>query len=226
MPRRVVTVVLLAAVALLALAACTPIPVASSSATPSSAAHRASPSASSAPSPVARTTVDAGPYLLEGDPGTAGADGTWSGHYGFWLDGTHAIACDVWIFSGDAGRASCAIQPGHEKARTYPLPAGVTGACAYDPTHSYRRDGTAMVINAKIFGPSTTVGFAGCLGDDVDPALDAKRIVLPADSELDVRDPATGDALYSCYVEDGAASCFDELSSFTFGLGTASTEQN
>jgi hypothetical protein len=236
MPRRAVPVVLVAAAVLLGLTACHPVgDVISPSATkhPVGATKAATPTASpttsttASPAPVA---VDAASYLLEGTPGKPDANQMWTGHYGFWLDAAHAIACDAYIFSGDSGGVSCAIQPGHQGARTYALPSGVPSTCAFDASNSFQLDGTAIAINQKEFGtsdanPNANVGFAGCLGDTVDATIDAKRTVLPVGSRLDVVDPATNAVDYSCTNDHGVAACHDDRSSFRFSLAEASVHQ-
>jgi hypothetical protein len=228
---RPVPPIVAAALVLLALAGCHPdAPTASSSTSsrPSASPTSVPISPSAAPAtPAAVTPVDAARYLLEGTPGTPDATGTWFGHYGFWLDASHAIACDLFIEQTDVGGASCAIQPGHEAQRAYALPSGTPTTCGFDPSNSFQLDGTAVRINTQIFGPDATVGFAGCLGDpvDLDAAADAKRTVLAPGSRLDVVIPGDTAPEWSCTNDAGVASCAGEHGAFRFSLSTASFQQ-
>ena len=157
-PLRPAPLIAVAALALVALAGCHPIPTPSASHASkhpvAAATHTASPTPSAAPTP---TVVNAADYLLEGTPGVPDADQTWDGHYGFWLDASHAVACDLFIASADVGGARCGIQPGHQAARSYALPAGIPTTCQFDPSSSYMLDGTAVDINVQIYGPDRTV---------------------------------------------------------------------
>lgn len=204
----------------------------SPSASEGSASSSASRSTSASPTPSASPSsapvqADIAGYLLEGTPYVPDANGEWDGHYGFWTDATHAIACDIWIFSGDSGGVSCGIMPGHENERTYAIPAGASNSC--DESSSNAADGTAISINYKVFGSDTStanVGFSGCLANEaVDPTIDAARRVLPPDTILTVTQ--TGFETYTCSVAGGAASCRDSQpgSSFVFGLSVATFHQ-
>jgi len=196
----------------------------------SSAKGTASPSASmpaSSPTPAATVDAESAAYLLEGTPYVPDANGEWDGHYGFWTDASHAVACDIWIFSGDSGGVSCGIMPGHENQRTYAIPAGASNNC--DESSSNAADGTAISINYKVFGSDTSaasVGFSGCLTNQgSDPTIDAKRKVLPPNTILTVTQ--TGFETYTCSVAAAIASCSDSApgSSFVFGLSTATFHQ-
>ncbi|MEP6843571.1 MAG: hypothetical protein ABJA11_08615 [Pseudolysinimonas sp.] len=229
--RRVVPSVIVACALIIVLAACHP--AASPSGSPSgskkpTAAAAASPTSPATPTPAAVVQANAADYLLEGTPNVPDSNGEWDGHYGFWTDASHSVACDVWIFSGDSGGISCGITPGHENQRTYTLPAGIPATCQFDPGSSYQLDGTAIDINYKIFGSDTSnanVGFAGCLGDSAPSAVDALRKVLPTNVILTVTQ--TGFETYTCSVASAAASCSDSApgSSFVFGLSTATFHQ-
>jgi hypothetical protein len=191
-----------------------------------SAAVTSAPSASATSSvstPSAQGDADAAAYLLAGTPYVPDANGEWSGHYGFWTDAARAVACDIWIFSGDSGGVSCGIRPGHEGQRSYAIPPGASDGC--DLSSSNPADGTAIVINDKVFGgdgSNVNVGFSGCLAEaSSDPTVDATRPVLPPGTTLRVTQ--TGFETYTCTV----ASCAESAqgSSFVFGLSEATFHQ-
>jgi hypothetical protein len=193
----------------------------------SSAKATATPSAtpSASPTPTPPVNADITSYLLEGTPYVPDSNGEWSGHYGFWTDTTHSVACDIWIFSGDSGGVSCGIAPGHGSERTYAIPAGASNGC--DESSSNAADGTAIAINYKVFGSDTSdanIGFSGCLTADGDP-VDASRKVLPPNTILTVTQ--TGFETYTCSVTAAVASCSDSApgSSFVFGLSVATFHQ-
>ena len=171
--------------------------------------------------------ADIADYLLEGTPYVPDSDGEWDGHYGFWTDASQAVACDIWIFSGDSGGVSCGITPGHESERSYAIPAGASNSC--DESSSNAADGTAISINYKVFGSDTSdanVGFSGCLENEgTDPTIDAARKILPPNTILTVTQ--TGFETYTCSVAAGSASCRDSQpgSSFVFGLAVATFHQ-
>jgi hypothetical protein len=230
--RRVSAVLIAAASITLILTGCHP--TAASSGSPKAGASAGS---STAPKPIASASsaaqpvqVDASGYLLEGTPNVPDANGEWDGHYGFWTDATHAVSCDIWIFSGDSGGVSCGITPGHEGQRTYAVPSGIPTTCGFDPGDSYQLDGNVLAINYKIFGSSTAtsnanVGFAGCLADEAPTAIDAGRKVLPPNSILAVTQADI--ETFTCSVTAAVASCSDSApgSSFEFGLATATFHQ-
>ena len=62
------------------------------------------------------------------------------------------------------------------------------------------------------------------IGLQADPAVEAKRTVLPPNALLTVTQ--TGFETYTCSVTAGAASCADSSgTSFVFGLSTATFQQ-
>lgn len=186
----------------------------------------ASASPSSTPTAVAPVDAPASDYLLDGTPYQADANGEWSGHYGFFTDAGKAVACDLYIYSGDSGGVSCDIEAGHESQRSYAVPASVPTTCQFDPSDSYQLDGTALSISYKAFPEPLTVGFSGCLSDQAsnDPAVEAKRKVLPPNTILTVTQ--TGFETYTCTVAAATASCADsDGTSFVFGLSTATFHQ-
>jgi hypothetical protein len=226
--RRLCAVLVVAAALSASLAGCQ-LTVSSPDATPRSAATAAAPpkpTVSSTPTPVVPVQADIATYLLQGTPYQPDANGEWAGHYGFWTDSSHAVACDIYIYSGDSGGVSCGINPGHEAQRTYAIPAGASNNC--DVSSSVASDGTAIAISYKEFGsdanPNANVGFSGCISD-VDTSLDAKRLVLPPNNILTVTQQ--GFETYTCTVTAGVASCSDSKpgSSFVFGLSVASFHQ-
>ncbi len=202
-------------------------PVAATSGTGSSPSTTPTPSVTAPPSPAAAAQADITGYLLQGTPYLPDANGEWSGHYGFYTDASKSVACDIWIFSGDSGGVSCNIEVGHESQRSYTLPAGVTSTCTDAPGGGYQTDGTEIDINYKIFPDPMNVGFAGCLSDSsgADPAVEAKRVVLPPNTVLTVTQ--TGFETYTCSAAAGIASCSDSApgSSFVFGLSVATFHQ-
>ncbi len=229
--RRTGTALIAAASISLLLAGChtTVIPI---GATPKAAATAApatpKPTASAAPTAAVPVPASIAGFLLEGTPYVPDANGEWDGHYGFWTDASHAVACDIWIFSGDSGGVSCGIRPGHENQRTYALPPGVSTTC--DASSSNSSDGTAVAINYKVFGgdsdPNANVGFSGCLtAQGSNPTVDAARKILPPGTTLTVTQ--TGFETYTCAVAASVASCSDSApgSSFVFGRSVASFHQ-
>jgi hypothetical protein len=174
-----------------------------------------------APTPTATTDASPADYRLEGTPLQAASDGSRFGHYGFWTDDSHAVAYDVWIFSGDSGGASCEVRVGHAGRQSYALPEGVTSTCT-DAGNGAATDGSAVAINYKVFPDPTNVGFLGCLAEQKsDPTVDSARPVLPPDATLTIAQP--GFETYHCAVAAATASCSDSApgSSFTFGMTKA-----
>ncbi|CAN5270119.1 hypothetical protein BH11ACT5_BH11ACT5_18210 [soil metagenome] len=166
------------------------------------------------PTPTAEEpeTVDPADFLLDGTPGAFDADGFWKGHYGFYTDDTKAVRCDVWVFSGDSGAATCAVTPGNEGKVTYALPA--TDCQASDGNNV---DGYSVGINFKVFATGYA-GFSGCGAGASDFAgttkvlHDNQTLVVTHDNEQ-----------FSCTVAAGVASCADAGTgaSIRFGLAVA-----
>ncbi len=213
-----------AAVVVLLLAGCDPVgdPAATSTPTPSVSAS-STPEASEEPTDegtgggdgdggVAQQVVDPNTYLIAGglnsDPD---GDGFWSAHYAFFNDDTHAIRCDIWIFSGDGPYAGCGVTPGNEGLVTYDLPADAQ--C--DLSTSNPHDGYSIALGAK--GADTAAAFSGCLETrDYQPEDMAVIKVLGEGQQITV-DP------FGCVTNGHATSCYylDDSAQFTFGLFVA-----
>jgi hypothetical protein len=219
--RRVIPPLVAAAAVILLLAGCHPGTPASTKAPKAGGSSVAGDKSTvtatpKAAAPVAAAAAD---YLLDGTPYQPDSDGEWDGHYGFWTDASHAVACDIFIFSGDSGGVSCEIRAAFTAQRSYALPAGVTTTCSDTASGGFDTDGSALDINYKIFATATTnpnVGWAGCLSGQ-DTSFDAARKVLPPNSILTVTQQ--GFETYTCQVDSTPGS------SFHFGLKQADFHQ-
>lgn len=227
--RRVIPPLVAAAAVILLLAGCHPGTAVSTKA-PNAGGPSVSgggPTVTATPKVAAPVAASAADYLLDGTPYQPDSDGEWDGHYGFWTDASHAVACDIFIFSGDSGGVSCEIRAAFAAKRSYSLPAGVTTTCSDTASGGFDTDGSALAINYKIFNTATTnpnVGWAGCLSGQ-DTSFDGARKVLPPSSILTVtqKDFET----YTCQVTASVAACSDSTpgSSFHFGLKQADFHQ-
>jgi hypothetical protein len=163
------------------------------------------------------TEADSGPanpddYLIAGglneDPD---GDGFWSARYAFFTDDSHAVRCDIWIFSGDSPAVLCGITPGNESLVTYELPAGAQ--CDLSTSNPY--DGYSLSVGGKSLD-----GFAGWSGcpetRDYNPEDNAITKVLPEGQVLTTPP-------FTCVVGGKAASCdfTDGSGGITLGLYTA-----
>jgi len=172
------------------------------------------PSATPTPTPTAEApeTVDPADFLLDGTPGVLDADGFWKGHYGFYTDDTKTVRCDVWVFSGDSGGATCSVTPGNEGLVTYAVPAA---DCQASDGNNF--DGYSVGINFKVFAEGFA-GFSGCGAGASDFASTTK--VLHDNQTLVVsHDPEQ----FTCTVAAGVASCAEASTgaSIRFGLAVA-----
>lgn len=198
---------------LLVLAACTP-----QAPTPPDDSPVGSPTIAVTPTEKAEA-LDEGPanpddYLIAGglneDPD---GDGFWSAHYAFFTDDSHAVRCDIWIFSGDAPGALCGITPGNESLVTYELPADAQ--CDLSTSNPY--DGYSLSVGGQ--GLDDFAGWSGC--DETrgyNPEDNAITKVLP-EGQLLTMPP------FSCIVGGKAASCdfIDGSGGITLGLYTAAS---
>ena len=195
---------------LLALVGCgpTPVPAADDSTPPTVAV---TPTVGPTAEPVVITPDD---YLLEGgideDPD---GDGFWSAHYGFWVDESHSVRCDIVIFSGDDPVTFCSVVPGNEAKIEYPLPAGAQ--CDYTTANPF--DGYTMAVGSKGLYPASA-GFSGCQDAAGGEDFAAQTKLLPDGAELTVEP-------FHCSVADKVAECerTDGQGSFAFGLATATS---
>lgn len=205
-PARVAAVL---AVALL-LAGCTPEAPAPTT-TPEAEAIE-TPTPTPTPTALAPETVDPAGFLLDGTPGVFDADGFWKGHYGFYTDDTKTVRCDLWVFSGDSGAATCSVTPGNEGLVTYALPAADCQASDGNNT-----DGYSVGINFKVFAAGYA-GFTGCGAGASDFASTTK--VLQSNQILVV---SHDNEQFTCTVAEGAANCLEggTGASIRFGLGVA-----
>lgn len=170
------------------------------------------PTATPTPTPAAPETVDAATFLVDGTPGVFDADGFWKGHYAFYTDDSKAVRCDLWVFSGDSGGATCAVTSGNEGKVSYALPA--TDCQAADGNNV---DGYSVGINFKVFAAGYA-GFTGCgagasdFADTTKVLLDNQILVVSHDSEQ-----------FTCTVSSGIANCFEGSTgaSIRFGLAVA-----
>jgi hypothetical protein len=227
--RRVIPPLVAAAAVILLLAGCHPGTAASTKAPKAGASSGAGagPTVSATPKAAAPVAASAADYLLDGTPYQPDSNGEWDGHYGFWTDASHAVACDIFIFSGDSGGVSCEIRAAFASQRSYSLPAGVTTTCSPTASGGYNTDGSALDINYKIFNTANAnpnVGWAGCIAYQ-DTSFDAKRKVLQPNSILTVTQQ--GFETYTCQVAASVAACSDSTpgSSFHFGLKQADFHQ-
>jgi len=225
--RRVVPPLVAAGAVILLLAGCHPNQAASTNAPQAGASSAASAGPSVTPKAASPVAASAADYLLAGTPYQPDSNGEWDGHYGFWTDASHAVACDIYIFSGDSGGVSCEVRAAFASQRSYSLPAGVTTTCSATASGGFDTDGSALDINYKIFNTANAnpnVGWAGCVSNQ-DTSFDAARKVLPANSILTVtqQDFET----YTCQVTASVAACSDSTpgSSFHFGLKQADFHQ-
>ena len=197
--------------AVLLLAGCTPEAPAPTSTPEAEVVESPTPT----PTDEAPETVDPAGFLLDGTPGVFGADGFWKGHYGFYTDDTKTVRCDIWVFSGDSGGATCAVTPGNEGLVTYSLPAA---DC--DPSDGQAADGYSVGINFKVFAEGFA-GFTGCGAGASDFASTTK--VLKSNQVLVV---SHDNEQFTCTVAGGAASCLEggTGASIRFGLAVAQFE--
>ena len=159
--------------------------------------------------------VNAEDYLLEGGVGVLDEDGYWFAHYGFFVDDTESVRCDLWVFSGDDPGVTCAVTPGHESEVTYVLPTGPEIEC--DLSTSNVADGYSLALGAKSLPDPFLAGWVGCpatrllgpgLADATKVLGEGKQITVPP---------------FSCVVNGHAAGCgyLDGSASIIFGLSTA-----
>lgn len=218
MMRRGVLVLLLPAVFLLV--GCTPpgslpAPVTSAAASASPTASAESEDTPTPAAPAASGEVDAETYLLQGKVGVLDADGVWFAHYGFYVDDTKAVRCDIWVFSGDDPGVLCAVTPGHESEVTYDLPTGPDIEC--DLSTSNPADGYSLALGAKSLPDPFLSGWSGCPETrPLDPGIAAATKVLGEGQQITVPP-------FSCVVNGHAAGCgyLDGSASIIMSLYTA-----
>ena len=205
--------VVLIAPLLLALAACTPQPPAPSDGPPTNQPTVSVTPTETAP-PVEKGPANPVDYLIAGglneDPD---GDGFWSAHYAFFTDDSHAVRCDIWIFSGDAPGALCGITPGNEGLVTYELPAGAQ--CDLSTSNPY--DGYSLSVGGKSL--DDFAGWSGCAEQrDYNPEDNAITKVLPEGQVLTLPP-------FTCVVGGEAASCdfTNGDGGITLGLYTAAS---
>ena len=202
-----------------ALAGCTPIaPLPLHTGGDSPTPSVTEPTESDTPEPeetvVVSDEVNAEDYLLEGGVGVLDEDGYWFAHYGFFVDDTESVRCDIWVFSGDDPGVECSVTPGHESEVTYDVPTGPDYDC--DLSTSNPKDGYSLALGSKGLPDPFLAGWSGCPETRLlNPGVAEATRVLGEGQQITVPP-------FSCVVNGHAAGCgyLDGSASIIFSLFT------